>query len=89
MSYIIVDSKSGMDEMRDKMREKMMQHGFRRMGGSPGANRGGDYRIGNYKDDKYEEGYCEGYKHGFEDASKEMSGGVSELYEGSSRYGRY
>ena len=69
--------------------EKMMQHGFRRMGGSPGANRGGDYRIGNYKDDKYEEGYCEGYKHGFEDASKEMSGGVSELYEGSSRYGRY
>jgi hypothetical protein len=85
MSYIIVDSKSGSDEMRDKMREKMMQHGFRRMGG----HRDSDYRMGNYKEDKYEEGYCEGYKHGFEDASREMSGGMSDMHESSSRYGRY
>jgi hypothetical protein len=69
------------------MREKMMQHGFRRMGGSPGAYRGGNYR-GDFKEDKYEEGYCEGYKHGFEDAEKEMSGG-SDMFQSSSRYGRY
>jgi hypothetical protein len=84
MSYIIVDSKNGSDEMREKMREKMMQHGFRRMGG----HRDSDYRMGNYKEDKYEEGYCEGYKHGFGDAQKGMSGDESDMYQGATRYGR-
>jgi hypothetical protein len=88
MSYIIVDSKNGSDEMREKMREKMMQHGFRRMGGNSGA---GDYRMGNYKDDKYEEGYCEGYKHGFEDAQEQMSQDSesgTRMGSSHSRYGR-
>jgi hypothetical protein len=57
------------------------------MGGSPGAYRGGNYRS-DFKEDKYEEGYCEGYKHGFEDAEKEMSGSP-DMFQSSSRYGRY
>jgi hypothetical protein len=87
MSYIIVDSKNGSDEMREKMREKMMQHGFRRMGG----HRDSDYRMGNYKEDKYEEGYCEGYQHGFEDAQEQMSQGSEfgmRMGSSHSRYGR-
>lgn len=84
MGYIITDSKNGISEIREKMREKMSQHGFRRMGG----HRGVSY-LGDFKEDKaFEEGYCEGYKHGFEDAQKDMSGGESEMFQSSSRYGR-
>ena len=79
MSYIIVDSKNSGDDIREKMRDKMQQSGFRRMGG----HRGGSYR-GDFKEEKYEEGY----KHGYEDALKEMKGEEGEMFQSGSRYGR-
>jgi hypothetical protein len=67
MSFLIIDKKDG--NLREEMRSKMMEQGFRNMGGN----------RSNYKDEEtYEKAYCEGYKAGFEDAQKSMSGGGVE-----------